>query len=181
MTLSYQRYLAKSNLVKPLKQGRLENLSAIYSIINAIRWLAFEQNPISDVGANMLFQHIMSKLDGMYKLGDLGLFEIGMPEWPQMAKSTLRYAETKFGLRAEFKAITNVPSYTENTRKSLENGAVVLTRLSGQNRRYSVICAIDDYRCFLFDSGARHFIRSETLFDDSDLPILFKISVRKVT
>ena len=74
MSRSYERYLAKSNLIKPFKHGHLDRLSAVYSVINAIRWAAFENAPISDVGANMLFQNILSQLDKIYKIGGLGCF-----------------------------------------------------------------------------------------------------------
>lgn len=84
MSRSYERYLAKSNLIKPFKHCHLDRLSAVYSVINAIRWFAFEKAPISDVGANLLFQHILSQLDITHKIGNLGLFDIGMPEWANL-------------------------------------------------------------------------------------------------
>lgn len=87
MTLSYQKYLTKNSLITHFKHGHFDRLSSIYSIINAIRWVSFETALISEVGANMLFQHILSKLDRTHQIGDLGLFQIGMPEWAYLLKN----------------------------------------------------------------------------------------------
>lgn len=92
------------------------------------------------------------------------------------AKKPFSYSEVQFGLRAKKRAITDNPCYSENIRKSLDSGSVILSRLTELNSHFSVICAIDDYRCFLFDSGIRKFVRKSTLLSVSSPPILIEIN-----
>lgn len=151
-------------LLIPLRQGKLDNLCGLYSILNAIRLASWPTLELNHFRSRPLFDHGIAYLErkgllratlagGMFEttwrgLGEALIKEAQRREWIRLTRLPLLEKVRGADLA------TVVAAIDHHTR----GGAPVLMALHGGYNHYSVIVEVRDQRLILFDSSGYRWV-----------------------
>lgn len=149
----------------PLKQGALDGLCGLYSIINAIALAVYPYQPLSDQHQARLFRSGIGWLKRRVSLSDAVLNGLTASTWRALA----RFLITKYRREARLPLRLHLPLQAERQPCSafirdalsaqIDRGAPVLLSLDTTYDHFTVACRYSADRLTLFDSNGAAWVR----------------------
>ena len=163
------RLARAAEAIQPLRQGQLDALCGLYSIINGLQLVLHSSQPLRPSQRRRLYRHGLKWLANNEEL--LSAVSVGMEEltWRRLAGELLREVERVTGhavtrsypLRG--KAPLTSDAIAAELKSSLRKGRPVLLGLLVTYDHYTVAYGFDAKRLLLFDSIGRRWIKFASL------------------
>jgi hypothetical protein len=158
---------AGARLIAPWRQGQLDSLCGVYSLINALRLLHAPTKPLSQKACARLFR------DGVEaaceKHGSVAPVFNGMTVAVQikvakeMSKSRALRKRQPALLRDTAPRLQKNADLDQIWDECLRRGDVLLACFHGKIQHHTVLCGLTDKRVFLFDSDGMRCVLRRTL------------------
>ena len=143
---------------QPYRQGDLDGLCGVYSIVNAVRALCPE---LDQDGAEWLFAHLMQALS---KQGvDLSIAVasgIGRVELGRLVRTAVAYIDAELEIRLTVKRLPKALRLTSNLGElwqafeaSLSPGCVAIIGIAGIHSHWTIAAQVTARQVRLYDSG----------------------------
>lgn len=151
----------------PFRQGLLDRLCGLYSIINGIRLVSAPTKPLTTAAANVLFDTGITYLSAGGVLHNALVDGIGARKWKHLASLLCNNASKQCNsiciqTPAAGGARLSAPAIESWIEQSIALGWPVLLHLGRRHQHYTVISGIDERQIWLFDSwGLKKLKRAE--------------------
>lgn len=165
---------AAARELRPLRQGELDGLCGLYSIINALR-LAIYPKRLRKPEIKLLFEAGLRALATTRRLRVIVVDGMGDETWARMADAVLSQLELSHGQRLtldDLLAEGRVQSMTDahrSIRQNLRVGRPVIVTLEGSYDHWTVLSSDTKSRYYLFDSWGYRWVGANNvaLADDA--------------
>ena len=157
--------IAVRHEIEPYRQGNLDGLCGLYSVINALRLAAHPYRPLNRTDAKRIFRSGVEYLDRKQWLGDAIQHGMSKGRWRRMIRYLVKQISNEdLAAHAETPSLpkpVSIDDVFDWIADSIEIGAPVLACFADYLDHYSVVVAIDDRKLRLFDSsGFKYVLRS---------------------
>jgi hypothetical protein len=156
--------LPGARALEPLKQGSLDGLCGLYSVINAIRVTVYPEHKLTQSQQYRLFKHGIRFYRRRRKLAKL--VRSGMTEraWDELCGELVGYSNAMLGSTIEHRPLfiglepLQPRAALGRVKRHIETGYPVLMELAGTYNHYTVVVGYQLGRLHLFDSGPYKWI-----------------------
>lgn len=149
--------------IAPLRQGELDLMCAVYSVVNAIRLALQDFEPLKLGRARQLFNAGVSLLEQKGSAAEALTSGVGTRRWHSIARRLVReVAKSNLGVELERPDFSKTPAIGEVIgwiEASVAERKPVLVRLAGGIKHFTVIAGVTCNRFELFDSCGHRFIK----------------------
>lgn len=150
--------------LKPMRQGALDALCGIYSIVNAVRLIAFELNAAS---AGELFDRLFQSLLGAVGSESSAVTGgIGRPMLAKLVREAAIYMLEEFDVRLKVQRLPKAlrqggsrDQLWQMLKERVGPSCVAIVGLEGKHSHWTVVAEVSSRQCLLFDSGNLRALR----------------------